>query len=50
MDYLNFYCGECKFHGYDVMDNGICNHPDVMIEMPDKTRACFRFKLPKRIR
>lgn len=45
MDYLQYYCGECKFHTYDVLANGVCEHPDVNMQMDKYCRACFRFKL-----
>ena len=47
MDYLQFYCKECKWHGYDVLSNGVCYHPDVNKPMDNYCRACFRFKLPE---
>ena len=45
MDYTQFYCNECKNHGYDAVCNGVCNHPEVNMPMDDHCRACFRLDL-----
>lgn len=45
MDYTQFYCKECKLHGYDAVGNGVCYHPDVDMQMDDQCRACFRLNL-----
>ena len=45
MDYTQFYCKECKLHGYDPLANGVCYHPDVDMQMDGNCRACFRLDL-----
>lgn len=45
MDYLQFYCKECKFHGYDVFGKGLCYHPEVGMQIGGWCRACYRFRL-----
>lgn len=45
MDYLQFYCKECKFHRHDVFANGVCHHPEVRMKMDDNCIACHRLDL-----
>ena len=45
--YLQYFCRECMYHFHDVFANGICEHQEVCMEMPDYCRACRRFKYRK---
>lgn len=45
--YLQYFCRECMYHFHDVFANGICEHQEVGMEIPDYCRACRRFK-PKK--
>jgi len=45
MDYTQFFCKECKLHGYDQFADGVCYHPDVDMQMDGNCRACFRLDL-----
>lgn len=45
MDYLQYFCKECKHHGYNVTGKGICYHPDVLMLIGGWCRACHRLAL-----
>jgi hypothetical protein len=45
MNYLNFFCSECKHHGHNVFARGVCYHPEVDMEMDDHCIACHRLDL-----
>lgn len=45
MDYLDYFCNECKFYKTEIKwKKGVCTHKEAFGEYPLYTKACFRIQ------